>query len=89
MNDNRSRGRRGGRPSAPPRRAPPPAATGQEARFIAATQERGTEINVQLRDGQSVRGQVEYFDRDMIKIVPASGPSVFIRKQQIRLIEEY
>ena len=81
-----SRRRRNHKPTG--RRPPPPEATGREAQFIAEKKERRAPLHVQMRDGQSFRGHIEYFDRDMVKIVPDSGPTVFVRKNQIRLIEE-
>ena len=39
---------------------------------------------VLLLDGEEVRGVIEYYDRDMIKINRTDGPNVFIRKQHIR-----
>jgi small nuclear ribonucleoprotein (snRNP)-like protein len=39
---------------------------------------------VRLMDGEEVRGVIEYYDRDMIKINRSEGPNVFIRKAHIR-----
>jgi host factor-I protein len=41
---------------------------------------------VQLLDGQVVRGWIEYYDRDMIKINRTDGPNLFIRKAHIRYL---
>ena len=88
MNDNRHKRRRGTKPPPPGRRAPPPDATGNEGRFIAEKKESRAELNVHTRDGECICGHIEYYDRDMIKIVPRSGPTVFVRKTQIKMIEE-
>jgi hypothetical protein len=39
-------------------------------------------------DGEVVRGWIEYYDRDMVKINRNSGPNLFIRKIHIRYIHE-
>ncbi len=41
---------------------------------------------VQLLDGEEIRGVIEYYDRDMIKINRTDGPNLFIRKAHIRYI---
>lgn len=41
---------------------------------------------VRLVDDEEVRGVIEYYDRDMIKINRDPGPNVFIRKNRIRYI---
>ncbi len=37
-----------------------------------------------LLDGEQVRGWIEYYDRDMVKINRMDGPNLFVRKTQIR-----
>jgi small nuclear ribonucleoprotein (snRNP)-like protein len=88
MEDDRNKRRRNTRSAPSARKAPPPEATGREARFIAEKKEEGGELRVHMRDGESFQGRIEYYDKEMIKIIPDSGPTVFIRKEQIRLIEE-
>ncbi len=39
---------------------------------------------VQLLDGESIRGWIEYYDRDMVKINRTDGPNLFVRKSRIR-----
>lgn len=72
-----SHGRRGRRP-------PPPEATGAEASYLQKNKEAKTRMVVQLLDGESVRGWIEYYDRDMIKINRTDGPNLFVRKGRIR-----
>ena len=43
---------------------------------------------VHLRNGRVVRGRIEYFDRDMIKITCPEQPHLFLRKDEISYIEE-
>lgn len=43
---------------------------------------------VKLTDGTEVRGVVEYFDTDMVKITRPSEPHFFVRKEDIRYMHE-
>lgn len=72
----------GGRP--PARRMPPPDVTGAEANYLFKNKEARSRMVVRLMDGEEVRGVIEYYDRDMIKINRTDGPNVFIRKHNIR-----
>ena len=81
------RHKHGGRPTFE-RRTPPPEETGRESDYLSRRKGDRTPVAIQLLSGETVCGVIEYYDRDMIKIVPSSGPTVFIRKAQIRLIEE-
>ena len=75
----------GGRPPHA-RRMPPPDSTGAEAAYLHKNKEARTPMVVRLLDGEEVRGVIEYYDRDMIKINRTDGPNVFIRKQHIRYL---
>ncbi len=79
--------RGGGRPPHA-RRRPPPDSTGAEAAYLAKNKDARTRMVVRLLDGEEVRGVIEYYDRDMIKINRTDGPNVFIRKQHIRYMFE-
>jgi len=76
------------RPGPPPKRTPPPDATGREADYLARLREAKTPVVVELLDGEVVRGWVEYYDRDMIKINRHEGPNLFIRKKHVRHVQE-
>jgi host factor-I protein len=67
---------------------PPPDHTGDEARFLLEHKEKRTPMAVTLNDGEIVRGWIEYYDRDMVKINRTDGPNLFIRKLHIRYIAE-
>lgn len=83
---------RGGRtsPGQPPPgvRRPPPEWTGQEAEYLEALKELATPMLLRLRDGRTVRGVIEYYDRDMVKLQRPAGPHLFIRKSDIRYLQE-
>ena len=66
------------------RRGPPPDFTGAEAAYLNRNKEARSPMVVRLADGEEVRGIIEYYDRDMVKINRTEGPNLFIRKSQIR-----
>lgn len=81
--------KKGPRGRGPGRRPPPPESTGEEAEFLARTKDARTPVAVHLMDGEIVRGVIEYYDRDMIKINrERGGPNVFVRKRHIRYLHE-
>lgn len=50
--------------------------------------ERQTPVVVQLRDGESLQGWIEYFDDRMIRLTREGKPNLFIYKRQIVTITE-
>ena len=66
------------------RHGPPPEFTGAEAAYLFRNKEARSTMVVRLADGEEVRGIIEYYDRDMVKINRTEGPNLFIRKSQIR-----
>ena len=66
------------------RQGPPPEFTGAEAAYLFRNKEARSPMVVRLADGEEVRGIIEYYDRDMVKINRTEGPNLFIRKAQIR-----
>ena len=66
------------------RQGPPPEFTGAEAAYLFRNKEARAPMVVRLSDGEEVRGVIEYYDRDMVKINRTEGPNLFIRKSQIR-----
>jgi len=41
-----------------------------------------------MRDGETVRGWIEYFDEGMLRLTREGKPNLFIYKNQIRTITE-
>jgi len=66
----------------------PQTETGQEALYLRLLSERQTPVVVQLRDGESLQGWVEYFDDRMIRLTREGKPNLFIYKRQILTITE-
>ena len=78
-------------PPLPTRRrskTPPPGETGQEALYLRSLSERQITVQVKLRDGETLRGWIEYFDDGMLRLTREGKPNLFIYKHQIRSISE-
>ncbi len=69
-------------------KAPPPGDTGQEALYLRSLSDRQVVVIVKLRDGETVRGWIEYFDDAMLRLTREGAPNLFIYKSQIRSIAE-
>ena len=67
---------------------PPPGETGQEALYLRSLSERQVNIEIKLRDGETVRGWIEYFDEGMLRLTREGKPNLFIYKHQIRTVTE-
>jgi len=76
-------------PPLPSRRrskTPPPGETGQEALYLRSLSDRQVQVTIKLRDGETVRGWIEYFDDGMLRLTRDGKPNLFIYKHQIRTI---
>jgi host factor-I protein len=69
-------------------KTPPPGETGQEALYLKSLSERKIPVSVKLRDGEVVKGWIEYFDDGMLRRTREGKPNLFIYKHQIRTITE-
>jgi host factor-I protein len=67
---------------------PPPGQTGQEALYLRSLSDRQVSVQIKLRDGEVVRGWIEYFDDGMLRLTRDGKPNLFIYKHQIRTITE-
>lgn len=69
-------------------KTPPPGETGQEALYLRSLSDRQVTVSIKLRDGDTVRGWIEYFDDAMLRLTREGHPNLFIYKHQIRTITE-
>ena len=69
-------------------KTPPPGETGQEALYLRSLSDRQVPVCIKLRDGETVRGWIEYFDDAMLRLTREGQPNLFIYKHQIRTITE-
>src|SRR3984885_10145202 len=69
-------------------KTPPPVETRQEALYLRSLSDRQVIVVVKWRDGETVRGWIEYFDDSMLRLTREGQPNLFIYKNQIRTISE-
>ena len=69
-------------------KTPPPGETGQEALYLRSLSDRQITVLIKLRDGETVRGWIEYFDDSMVRLTREGHPNLFIYKHQIRSISD-
>jgi len=69
-------------------KTPPPGETGQEGLYLRSLSDRQVTVSIKLRDGETVRGWIEYFDDSMLRLTREGHPNLFIYKHQIRTITE-
>ena len=50
--------------------------------------EKQKPVSVKLVDGEIVRGWIEYYDRNMIRLTREGAPNLFIFKHEIMYISE-
>jgi host factor-I protein len=78
-----------GAPDSPRKgRTPPAAETSQEAAYLKSLGEKQTRVSIKLEDGETVRGWLEYYDKDMVRLTRDDQPNLFIFKRNILYIEE-
>ena len=69
-------------------KTPPPEETFEEAAYLKWLGEKQKPVSIKLMDGEIVRGWVEYYDRDMIRLTRDGAPNLFIFKHDIMYIAE-
>ena len=69
-------------------RTPPPEDTFEEATFLKSLGEKQKPVSVKLLDGQTFRGWIEYYDKNMIRLTREGAPNLFIFKHEIMYIAE-
>ena len=69
-------------------KAPPPESTHQEASYLKTLVEKQRPVTIKLIDGESVRGWIEYYDRNMLRLTREGKPNLFIYKDQIAYVAE-
>ena len=76
-----------GAPQGPLRRKPvPPEQTHAEAYYYVKQMQTRTPMVVVLNDGEALRGTIEWYDRDCIKITRTTAPNLLVYKSYIKYI---
>jgi host factor-I protein len=69
-------------------KVPPPDETSEEAAYLKWLGEKQKPVCVKLADGEVVRGWIEYYDRNMVRLTRETEPNLFIFKHEIMYIME-
>ena len=69
-------------------KSPPPESTNQEATYLKYLVDKQRPVAVKLADGSTMRGFIEYYDRNMLRLTREGEPNLFIYKNQIAYVEE-
>lgn len=69
-------------------KTPPPEDTFQEVAYLKALGEKQRAVTLKLMDGEVVRGWIEYYDKNMIRLTRENAPNLFIFKHEIMYISE-
>ena len=70
------------------RRQSAPETTFRETEYIDRLSKNRTPVVVKLIDGEEIRGWIEYYDRDIIRITRDSQPNLFIYKSRVKYLYE-
>lgn len=71
-----------------PARAVPPEETSEEAAYLKSLGEKQKPVSIKLAQGEVVRGWIEYYDKNMVRLTRENAPNLFIFKHQILYIAE-
>jgi host factor-I protein len=69
-------------------KSPPPEETFEEPLYLKMLGEKQKTVSVKLRSGETVKGWVEYYDKNMIRLTREGEPNLFIFKHEIMYIAE-
>ncbi len=70
------------------KKSPPPESTNEEAAYLKRLAEKQSPIALKLVDGEVLRGFIEYYDRNMLRLTRQGKPNLFIFKHQIAYLTE-
>jgi len=69
-------------------RAVPPEDTFEEAMYLKSLGEKQKPVALKLVHGEVVRGWIEYYDKNMVRLTREGAPNLFIFKHEIMYIAE-
>jgi host factor-I protein len=67
---------------------PPPDETHEEAAYLKQLGEKQKLVSVKLVGGEVVKGWIEYYDKNMVRLTREGAPNLFIFKHDIMYISE-
>ena len=65
-----------------------PEFTQREGEYIDKLSKNKTPVVVKLIDGEQIRGWIEYYDKDIIRITRDTQPNLFIYKNRVKYLYE-
>ena len=68
------------------RRQAAPETTFRETEYIDRLSKSRTPVVVKLIDGEEVRGWIEYYDKEIIRITRETQPNLFIYKNRVKFL---
>ena len=69
-------------------RPAPPDSTSEEANYLKMLGEKQKPVTLKLSGGEMVRGWIEYYDKNMVRLTREGEPNLFIFKHEIMYIAE-
>jgi host factor-I protein len=69
-------------------KTPPPEETFEEVGYLKSLSEKQKVVSIRLQGGEIVRGWIEYYDRNMLRLTREGAPNLFIFKSEIMYIAE-
>ena len=69
-------------------KTPPPEETFEEATYLKALGEKQRPVTIKLLDGEVVKGWIEYYDKNMVRLTREGAPNLFIYRHEIMYIAE-
>ena len=78
----------GSSPNAMRKRSVPPEETSEEAAYLKLLGEKQKPVSIKLADGEVVKGWIEYYDKNMVRLTREDQPNLFIFKHEIMYIAE-
>ena len=69
-------------------KAPPPDETHEEAAYLKQLGEKQKAVTVKLVGGEVLKGWIEYYDKNMVRLTREGAPNLFIFKHDIMYIAE-
>lgn len=70
------------------RRQAAPETTFREIEYIDRLSRSKTPVVIKLVDGEEVRGWIEYYDKDIIRVTRETLPNLFIYKSRVKYLFE-
>ena len=83
-NERRERNERGERPQGPPRKMAPPEQTNAENFYYVKQMQGKTPMVFVLRDGETLRGIIEWYDKSCLKVNRIGEPNLLLYKPNIK-----